>query len=204
MSNYGDRLKNLRRLFHQYLGTKAAVASFVPVLEMEARRFLLRTINDPSSLQEQIRRCVSSAVHNTARRSSLCVCRLAGSVILILTHGYAINPKGVDNLVHLADELMIEFALATTPGLWMVDIIPARKFAALLRHSRLTFSQCSIFPIGSREQASSVPHADGESVRLNLSRNPSISSKPKLPRAKLDPASLPLSSQTLRPAGTNT
>ena len=50
--------------------------------------------------------------------------RLAGSIILLLTHGYTIKPEGTDYLIQLADDLMTEFALATTPGLWLVDTIP--------------------------------------------------------------------------------
>ena len=45
--------------------------------------------------------------------------------MLLLTHGYAIKPEGTDSLVDLADETMTEFGIALTPGLWLVDTIPA-------------------------------------------------------------------------------
>ena len=56
MTRYGDRLKNLRRLFHQFLGTKTSIAKFFPALEIETRHFLFRTMTNPSSLQNNIRK----------------------------------------------------------------------------------------------------------------------------------------------------
>lgn len=50
--------------------------------------------------------------------------RTAGAIILKLSHGYTIEPEGPDPLVDLADEVLLEFALSTQPGLWMVDVLP--------------------------------------------------------------------------------
>lgn len=41
-----------------------------------------------------------------------------------ITYDYTINPHGNDPLVDLADEAVAQFALATIPGVWLVDIMP--------------------------------------------------------------------------------
>lgn len=58
MSQYGERLNNYRKRVYQLLGTKAAISSIVPIIEIETRRFLLRTMINPSSLKEQLQRSV--------------------------------------------------------------------------------------------------------------------------------------------------
>ncbi|KAH8109869.1 cytochrome P450 monooxygenase, partial [Phellopilus nigrolimitatus] len=109
LSRYGERFRKYRRNFHEYLGTRTAVASFTPIEEVETRRFLLRTMRDPSSLHDQIR-------------------RTAGAIILRLSHGYTIEPEGPDKLIDLADDVMTEFMLSLTPGLWMVDVAPFMRY----------------------------------------------------------------------------
>ena len=56
LSQYSERLKSYRKRMHQFLGTKSAIASVVPVVEIEIKRFLFRTLSKPDSLQEQIER----------------------------------------------------------------------------------------------------------------------------------------------------
>ena len=51
---------------------------------------------------------------------------LAGAIILKLSHGYTIEPKGADPLVDLADEALVQFSLAAAPGAWIVDVLPIR------------------------------------------------------------------------------
>jgi hypothetical protein len=54
--------------------------------------------------------------------------RAAGGLILRLSYGYVVDPHGNDYLVDLAERAIREFALAFTPGMWMVDSIPACKY----------------------------------------------------------------------------
>jgi hypothetical protein len=54
--------------------------------------------------------------------------RAAGGLILRLSYGYVVDPHGNDYLVDLAERAIGEFALAFTPGHWMVDSIPACKY----------------------------------------------------------------------------
>lgn len=52
--------------------------------------------------------------------------RTAGSVILRISHGYEVQ-EGIDPFVELADQATDQFSLATAPGGFLVDLIPARK-----------------------------------------------------------------------------
>ncbi len=52
----------------------------------------------------------------------------AGTVILRITYGYTAEPHGRDPLVDMAGKTMQEFADATVPGKWVVDIMPFCKF----------------------------------------------------------------------------
>lgn len=112
LSRYNDRFRRYRRAVHQFIGTKAVLAPFAKTMDIESHRFLNRTMRDPSTLFEQIR-------------------RTAGAIILKISHGYTIEPEGTDYFVDLANNVLHEFLLAATPGLWMVDIMP---FRVLLSH----------------------------------------------------------------------
>jgi hypothetical protein len=52
----------------------------------------------------------------------------AGAFILNVTYGYQVEPRGEDPLVQLANHGLCQFAKATVPGAWLVDLIPARTF----------------------------------------------------------------------------
>lgn len=53
--------------------------------------------------------------------------REAGSVILKITYGYTTEARGKDPFVDLAGKTMVQFAEATVPGKWIVDILPFCK-----------------------------------------------------------------------------
>lgn len=46
-------------------------------------------------------------------------------MILNIAYGYRVESFGKDHLVHIANEALDEFAKATVPGAWLVDVIPA-------------------------------------------------------------------------------
>lgn len=60
-----------------------------------------------------------------------CLCREAGAVILKITYGYTTDNEGLDPFVDLAQKTMAQFAEATVPGKWPVDILPFCKFNEL-------------------------------------------------------------------------
>ena len=55
----------------------------------------------------------------------------AGAVILRITYGYTPNAKGPDPLVDVAGQAMAEFADASVPGKWPVDVMPFSKLASV-------------------------------------------------------------------------
>ncbi|KAJ7798112.1 cytochrome P450 [Mycena olivaceomarginata] len=71
--------------------------------------FLKRLLSKPEELQDQIR-------------------KTAGAVILGISHGYAVK-QGVDPFVALADKATEQFSLASSPGRFLVTLIPANNLA---------------------------------------------------------------------------
>ena len=48
-----------------------------------------------------------------------------GAVILKVSHGYTVSPKGLDAMVRLAERALDEIVHATmTPGKWAIDNYP--------------------------------------------------------------------------------
>ncbi|KAJ7591425.1 cytochrome P450 [Mycena floridula] len=102
---YGDRFRRFRKLFHNIIGSQATIKQFLPAEELETRRFLRRVLAKPDNLAQHVR-------------------KTAGAVILRISHGYEV--KEVDDpFVKLADMATEQFSLATSPGLFLVDLIPA-------------------------------------------------------------------------------
>ncbi|KAH7401090.1 cytochrome P450 [Phaeosphaeria sp. MPI-PUGE-AT-0046c] len=79
------------------------------VQEAESIHLLLNLLESPDKLFDHIR-------------------KEAGSVILKMTYGYTTELHGNDPFVDLAAETMVQFAEATVPGRWMVDILPFLKY----------------------------------------------------------------------------
>jgi hypothetical protein len=49
-----------------------------------------------------------------------------GGVILKITYGYDAQDSG-DPLIEIAEAALLGFSQSTTPGAWLVDVIPARE-----------------------------------------------------------------------------
>ncbi|KAK0479598.1 cytochrome P450 [Armillaria novae-zelandiae] len=105
---YGARFRTFRRLSHQHFGTNMTMKQFLPMVELEAHRFLKRISATPEELSAHIR-------------------KTAGAIILQISHGYAIQEEN-DPFVKLAEETMDQFSLSTAPGGFLVNLIP------ILRH----------------------------------------------------------------------
>jgi len=122
---YGDRFRRYRRLFHGLIGTPAAVKGFYPSQELEAKRFLRRLLTKPDDLAAHVRKYVRSCSqrHSTDRVLRY---RSVAAVALKISYGYEVQ-EGADPIVALADKATDQFSLASAPGGWLVDLIPARK-----------------------------------------------------------------------------
>ncbi|RDB20518.1 hypothetical protein Hypma_012422 [Hypsizygus marmoreus] len=110
---YGDRLRRFRRLFHSVVGTRATLKQFLPTEELETHKFLRRVLAKPGDIAAHVR-------------------HTAGAIILRISHGYEVKENN-DPFVELADKATEQFSLATAPGGYLVDVIPA------LRHVPLWF-----------------------------------------------------------------
>ncbi|KAL5040935.1 hypothetical protein BDW71DRAFT_212621 [Aspergillus fruticulosus] len=109
MQPYSDMFRAYRKAMHRVLGTKNVIAQFNELQDVEVRRFLLRVLDKPGDLVQHIR-------------------TETGAVILKIAYGYDIEPHGRDPLVALANESLANFAVAGTPGAWIVDTVPALKY----------------------------------------------------------------------------
>ncbi|KAF9468823.1 cytochrome P450 [Collybia nuda] len=104
---YGDRFRRFRRLFHRCIGRHASMNQYLPSEELETRRFLRRVLIKPGDLAAHIR-------------------KTAGAIILRISHGYEVQEDN-DPFVELADKATEQFSIATAPGGFMVDLIPALR-----------------------------------------------------------------------------
>ncbi|KAH9920814.1 cytochrome P450 [Amylocystis lapponica] len=94
---YGPHWRELRKLFAQLVGSRGAVAKFMPLLETETRLFLLHVMQQPEDVVTQVRKC-------------------AGAISLKMSYGYEVQ-QGEDHLVNVVETAAEEFALAASPGL---------------------------------------------------------------------------------------
>jgi hypothetical protein len=53
--------------------------------------------------------------------------RTAGAIILNIAYGYELQGDD-DPLVDLVDRAIVQFSLSTTPGAWLVDVLPFLKY----------------------------------------------------------------------------
>ncbi|KAF9531077.1 cytochrome P450 [Crepidotus variabilis] len=101
---YGERFRNYRKLFHQTIGTPLAMEKFHSIEERETRNLLRRILQRPEALAEHVR-------------------RTAGAIILRISHGYEIAERD-DPFVNIANEATEQFSLSTTPGGFLVNLVP--------------------------------------------------------------------------------
>ncbi|KAJ6561174.1 cytochrome P450 [Mycena vulgaris] len=104
LTPYGDRFRNHRRLSHSLFGSRGTMSKFEPLEELEAHRFLKRLLSKPEGLQDHIR-------------------KTAGALILRILYGYEVK-EGTDPFVTLADLGTDQFSLASSPGGFLVNLIP--------------------------------------------------------------------------------
>ncbi|PYH64197.1 cytochrome P450 [Aspergillus vadensis CBS 113365] len=106
---YSDRFQEIRRALHQGIGSAKCVSQYNSVQEVEVRRFLLRLLDDPHSLNNQLR-------------------KMTGAVALQIAYGYTVEPHDNDPLVDLAERAVHDLGLVLTPGNWIVDVFPLLRY----------------------------------------------------------------------------
>lgn len=105
MMPYSDTWKIHRRNITKITSTTTSLAEFDCIQEAEAAHFLVNLLEAPERLLDHIR-------HET------------GSVILKIVYGYDTARHERDPLVDMAETTVAQFAEASVPGRWAVDIFP--------------------------------------------------------------------------------
>ncbi|TDL15041.1 cytochrome P450 [Rickenella mellea] len=106
-SNYGERLRDMRKLFHRELNSPG-LQNYWPLHTERSRNFVRNLWDDVNQIEEQ-------------------VINFAGSLILKVVYGYRAAPKN-DAWIKLSQHVMKSFASASKPGAWLVDFIPALRY----------------------------------------------------------------------------
>ncbi|KIM50800.1 hypothetical protein SCLCIDRAFT_1225091 [Scleroderma citrinum Foug A] len=105
---YGDRLRESRRQFHRFIGTRSMLKTYHDIQQLEVHRFLKRVYARPEQLAVHIRRTV-------------------GSVILRMSHGYQVQDDH-DRFVQSAENGLLIFGQSTIPGTFLVDVLPLLRY----------------------------------------------------------------------------
>lgn len=119
---YGNTFRHYRKLFHQLFGTPAAMARVEPFEESSTRHFLQEVVGKPDDFISHIRTSVSS--HPVYLLIYLSQPSHIGTVALKVVYGY--DAKGAeDRMIGVLDNGMKQFAVATAPGGFFVDLLPS-------------------------------------------------------------------------------
>ncbi|KAJ7101797.1 cytochrome P450 [Mycena epipterygia] len=110
LSQYGVRVRTERKIFHQLFGSQAAIRQFVPLVSSEICKLLQNILSNPDGVSEQI-------------------ARTAGAITLRIAYAYhAVDGSGPDPYIKMFEKTGHNFAAATRPAAFLVDIIPALRY----------------------------------------------------------------------------
>ncbi|KAJ7693215.1 cytochrome P450 [Mycena rosella] len=107
LMRYGSRWRAHRKLFHDAFNVGAA-KQFQPQERAAAHRLLRRILNRPNDIMEHFR-------------------HMTGALIMDVAYGIDVNSPG-DRYIGLAQESMHGLSIASLPGKFLVDTIPALKY----------------------------------------------------------------------------
>ncbi|KAF5660152.1 hypothetical protein FHETE_9125 [Fusarium heterosporum] len=106
-----DRTFRLHRKLTATQVSNKSITRFEPIQELEILRLLKRIYADPNSenLPDHLN-------------------QVSGSIMLRILYNYETDPEKNDPIVATANQVMEEFSQATSPGAWMVDLIPWLRY----------------------------------------------------------------------------
>lgn len=129
----GESFRNQRRFLHRHLGSRNQlhkIEQWHELIENEVHVFLGRTLTSKSSdIVHNLHRCVAS-YRVLVGEWKLTSGRLYGSIVLSMGYGYKLQ-EGQDPLIALVNRALDGFQEASTPGNFLVDVIPACTKASL-------------------------------------------------------------------------
>ncbi|KAJ7257217.1 cytochrome P450 [Mycena haematopus] len=110
LSQYGDRVRMERKLFHQLFGTQAVTVQFAPLISTEVQKLLRNIASNQAELIEDIR-------------------RMTGGIALSIAYGYHLQegPER-DPLLQMFETTGHNFSQSSAPAAFLVDIIPILRY----------------------------------------------------------------------------
>ncbi|KAJ7445117.1 cytochrome P450 [Mycena latifolia] len=110
LTQYGDRVRKQRRLFHQLFGTTKAIERFLPLHIKEIRRLLTYLSRNPEGALKGIQRAT-------------------GSIVLRIAYGYEIteDPDN-DRFLEMFDMRADIFARSTQQAAFLVNFLPLLRY----------------------------------------------------------------------------
>ncbi|KAJ7160364.1 cytochrome P450 [Mycena filopes] len=110
LCQYGDRVRKERKIFHKFFGTQISIQKFVPLLSSEIHKGLRRIALDPGKIVEE-------------------TSRMTAAITLKIAYGYNIQDgPDTDPYLEMFETAADNFMHATTPGAFLVDIVPALRY----------------------------------------------------------------------------
>ncbi|KAJ7723810.1 cytochrome P450 [Mycena metata] len=110
LSQYGDRVRKERRIFHKFFGTQASIQKFAPLLSSEIHKALRNMVSNPGNVLEEIPRMTST-------------------ITLKIAYGYQLQDgPGMDPYWKMFKTAGDNFVHSTTPAAFLVDTIPALRY----------------------------------------------------------------------------
>ncbi|KAF9464583.1 cytochrome P450 [Collybia nuda] len=107
--HFCDTWVEYRKLFSQFMGTRAKVYAFDSVLQEETNVLLKRILNKSEDWTEHSR-------------------KFTGAIVLRLAYGYQTKNDDDDALVKLVNDAMDQFSETVTSGAFLVDIFPLLQY----------------------------------------------------------------------------
>ncbi|KAK7036148.1 cytochrome P450 [Favolaschia claudopus] len=109
LSQYGERVRTERKLFHHLFGTPAATTNFAPLIATEIGAFLHNVASNPQGLIPSIR-------------------RLTAAITLRIAYGYRLRDGSErDSFLQMFETAGQNFSRSAAPGAFLVDTIPSLR-----------------------------------------------------------------------------
>ncbi|KAJ7150553.1 cytochrome P450 [Mycena crocata] len=108
LSQYGDRVRKERKLFHQLFGTHKAMERFVPLHGSEIHKYLKYLLRNPQGAVEGIR-------------------KTTGAIVMRIAYGYYIAEEK-DPFLELFEQRAEIFTRSTLPSGFLVNLIPGLRY----------------------------------------------------------------------------
>ncbi|KAJ7022577.1 cytochrome P450 [Mycena alexandri] len=110
LSQYGDRVRKERKIFHKFFGTQTSVQKLFPLLSSEVHKALRNIALNPRNVLEEIPRMTSA-------------------ITLKIAYGYQLQDgPGTDPYQEMFATAGDNFVHSTTPAAFLVDTLPALRY----------------------------------------------------------------------------